>query len=97
MRIITLKEDEFNSFAQKHKYESYCQTSNYANFKAEQENYDIHYLGFEENNNLVGATMVIYKNLFWGYKYAYAPRGFLIDYTDTYLVNAITQGLKRLW
>lgn len=96
MRIITLKEDEFNNFAKKHKYESFCQTSNYANFKAQQENYDIHYLGFEDNNNLVGAAMVIYKNLFWGYKYAYAPRGFLIDYTDTYLVNAVTQALKRL-
>lgn len=96
MRIITLKEDEFNNYAKKHKYESYFQTSNYANFKSHQENYDIHYLGFMENDVLVGATVAIYKPLFWGYKYAYAPRGFLIDYTDTYLVNSVSHALKRL-
>ena len=96
MRIITLKEDEFNSFAQRHKYETFYQTSAYANFKSHQEKFNIHYLGFEENNNLVGATMVIYKQLFWGYKYAYAPRGFLVDYTDTYLINEIIKKLKQL-
>lgn len=97
MRIITLKEDEFNAFARKHKYESFYQTTEYANFKNHSENYDIHYLGFTNNNDdLLGATMVIYKELFWGYKFAYAPRGFLIDYTDSYLVNNITTELKNL-
>lgn len=96
MRIITLKEDEFNNYAQKHKYASYYQSSSYANFKNAQEKFDIHYLGFEENNNLIGATMVIYKPLFWGYKYAYAPRGFLIDYTDSGLIRELTQKLINL-
>ena len=96
MRIITLREDEFNNYAQKHKYASFYQSSSYANFKNNQENYDIHYLGFVENNNLIGATMVIYKHIFWGYKYAYAPRGFLIDYTNRRLIKELTYKLINL-
>ena len=96
MRIITLTEDEFNSYARKHKYASVYQTSMYANFKNILENFDIHYLGFEENGSLIGATMVIYKELFWGYKYAYAPRGFLVDYTDSSLIEELTQRLINL-
>jgi len=96
VRIITLKEDEFNSFSQRHKYASIYQTSMYANFKNSQENFDVHYLGFENNGNLIGATMVIYKELFWGYKYAYSPRGFLIDYTDANLIKELTYRLINL-
>lgn len=96
MRIITLKEDEFNSYAKRHKYASIYQTSMYANFRNSQENFDIHYLGFEDNGNLIGATMVIYKELFWGYKYAYSPRGFLVDYTDSRLMKELTYRLINL-
>lgn len=96
MRIITLNEDEFNSFAKRHKYASIYQTSMYANFRNSLENFDIHYLGFEDNGSLIGATMVIYKELFWGYKYAYAPRGFLVDYTDSRLMKELTYRLIKL-
>lgn len=96
MRIITLNEDEFNNFAKRHKYTSIYQTPMYANFRNNQENFDIHYLGFEENGILIGATMVIYKELFLGYKYAYAPRGFLVDYTDSRLMKELTYRLINL-
>jgi len=68
----------------------------YANFRNNLENFDIHYLGFEDNGNLIGATMVIYKELFWGYKYAYAPRGFLVDYTNSHLIKELTYRLINL-
>ena len=96
MRIITLKADEFNNYAKRHKYASLYQTSSYADFENKHEGFDVHYLGFEENGNLIGATMVIYKQLFWGYKYAYAPRGFLIDYTNKQLVSELTTRLVNL-
>ena len=96
MRIITLSKEEFDDYAVKHEYGSYFQTSNYANFKSRLEKYEIHYLGFKDNNELIGATMLVYKELFWGYKFAYAPRGFLIDYSNLSLCNEITSGLKKL-
>ena len=96
MRIVTLSREEFDDYAIKHEYGSYYQTSNYASFKAKLDNYEIHYLGFKDNNELIGASMLVYKELFWGYKFAYAPRGFLIDYSNLSLCNEITDGLRKL-
>ena len=96
MRIVTLSKEEFDDYAIKHEYGSYFQTSSYAKLKAKLENYEIHYLGFKDNNELIGASMLVYKELFWGYKFAYAPRGFLIDYSNLSLCNEIADGLRKL-
>ena len=95
MQIITLDENEFDNFAKNHRYESYMQTSNYATLNEDEKN-GIHYLGFIDNDELVGACMCIYKKLFWGYSYAYIPRGILMDYDNPYMVNTITAKLKKL-
>lgn len=96
MRIVTLEPQDFDTFARSHKYESYFQTSDYANFEANK-GYKIHYLGFlDDDDNLVGAAMCLYKKLFWNYNFAYIPRGLLIDYDNPYLVNKITLKLKKL-
>ena len=64
---------------------------------AKHEQYNVHYLGFRDNSNrLIGASLMLYKTLFWGYKYAYAPRGFLIDYDNDKLIDTVTQELKNL-
>lgn len=96
MRIITLEKDEFNKFAQNHKYESYFQTSNYADLESNN-GYNVHYLGFlDDNETLIGAAMCLYKKLFGNYSFAYVPRGLLIDYDNPYLVSRITTKLKKL-
>ncbi len=96
MEIVTLQKDQFDKLAKNNKYESYFQTSNYAEFELNN-GYNVHYLGFIDNNkNLIGGAMCLYKNLFWQYNYAYIPRGLLIDYGDTKLVDKITSNLKKL-
>ena len=39
------------------------------------------YIGLMENNNIIGASMLLIERK-KNFKYAYAPRGFLIDYND---------------
>ena len=96
MKIITLKEEEFDNFASKHKYRNFYQTSNYAKVM-KTEGYDYHYLGFLNNSNeLIGATLLIYKKVWMNYKLAYAPFGFLIDYTNNDLIEEITIKIKKL-
>lgn len=96
MKIITLKEKEFDDFVLTHKYRNYHQTSNYAKVM-KNEGYDYHYLGFLNNSNeLIGATLILYKKVWLGYKYAYAPYGFLIDYTNNDLIEELTTKLKKL-
>lgn len=97
MKIITLSKEEFENYSNKHKYNSYYQSTNYADYMEKNDGFNIHYLGFtDSSNHLIGASLVLYKNLFWGYKWAYAPRGFLFDYDDLNMVTELVQNLKRL-
>ena len=96
MKIITLSEERFTEFATNHKYNNFYQTINYAKvMKAE--GYDYTLLGFINNSNeLIGATMVLFKKIFLSYKMAYAPFGFLIDYSNSDLIEGLTLKLKKL-
>ena len=98
MRIVTLSEEEFDDFSNKHVFNTYFQSTNYANFAKVNDGYSAHYLGFvdEESGNLFGASLMLYKTLFWGYKYAYSPRGLLIDYDDANTVTLVTKSIKKL-
>ena len=95
MRIVALTKEEFDEYAYKHKYSTYYQTSSYAE-TSKFEGLNTFYIGFMEDDKLVGATLFLYKNIYLYYKYAYAPRGFLIDYTDSKLVHNVTMGLINL-
>ena len=51
-----------------------------------------YYLGLiDENNNILGATLLLEKSLPLNYTYFYAPRGFVIDYEDKKLVQLMTK------
>ncbi len=96
MKIITLTEDEFNELSSNNEYTSYYQTSAYANFEKNLEKYNIHYLGFEVDDKLIGGALMLYKETILGYKYAYSPRGFLANYADFNMITNISKGLVNL-
>lgn len=96
MKIITLTEEKFTEFANNHKYRNFYQTVSYAKVM-KSEGYDYHLLGFINNSNeLIGTTMILFKKVFLNYKMAYAPFGFLIDYSNSDLVEELTNKLKKL-
>ena len=94
MLIKNLNEQEFDSFAKKHKYSSYYQSSSYGYLMS---NYGLKpmYLGIYEGSSLIGASLILYKAPVMGFKYGYAPRGLLIDYTNYNDVINITKVLKN--
>lgn len=97
MRIVTLSKEEFDDFSNKHIYNTYFQSSYYADFAKLNDQYNAHYLGFiNDSGEIFGASLMLYKSLFWGYKYAYAPRGLLIDYDDFDMISMVTISLKKL-
>lgn len=96
MKIITLTEKQFDKYADNHPYKNFYQSSLYGKLM-EKHGFNVHYVGLEnENNELQAAALVLYKKVFKIYKYAYVPRGFLIDYNDTELLKLFTNKLKRL-
>jgi len=94
MKISQITNDEFNQFIQKYPLYSIYQTPEYA-FSMSKENFDSIILGLkDENGFLIGATLLFIEKTN-KYKYAYAPRGFLIDYQDSNLLKIFTKEIKK--
>lgn len=95
MKIVLLKPNQFDNFSDIHPLHSYYQTSMYGCLM-QKCGYDVHYYGFiDDNNNLVGASLIVEQKVFMSYRFAYAPRGLLIDYDNRDLVIDVTDCLRR--
>ena len=95
VKIAKLTPQQFDYFSFNHPLHTYYQTSNYGNLMT-REGFTAEYYGFlNEQNSLVGASLIITQPLALGYKFAYAPRGFLINYEDQRLLTEITTQLKH--
>ena len=96
MKIITLDDEKFDSFAKDHKYASFYQTSAYG--KTMKDNgFNVHYLGIvDDSDNIIGASLIIYKDIFMGKKIAYCPRGILFDFADAVSTYEFTKKIKNL-
>lgn len=96
MKIVTLSQEQFDRYAKTHRYRSFYQTTAYGNSMLKF-GYNVHYFGIvDKTNALIGATMIMYKEVFMSNKIAYAPRGILFDYTDSTKVKELAECLKNL-
>ena len=95
MKIVKLNSSQFDKFASSHKYRNYYQSSMYGNVIVKF-GYHAQYLGIvNDENKLIGATLIIYKEVFMGNKMAYAPRGILFNYEDAASVKEMASKLKK--
>ena len=95
MKIVKLNPEQFNKFVSHHKYRNYYQTSQYANVIG-RFGYKTQYIGItDDNNKLIGASLIIYKDVFMKNKIAYAPRGILFDYTNKNNVLELVKALRK--
>lgn len=97
MHIKELTIAEFNSFAESNQLGSYYQSSNYALFMAEK-NFEYEFLGLVDELGIIkAATLILIKKINFKYKFGYSPKGFLIDYFDTDLLNTFCQELRKYY
>ena len=97
MKIVRLNSIQFDNFSANHPLHTYYQTSSYGNLMT-MEGFLPEYYGFiNDQNILIGASLILIKKLFLGYKYAYAPRGFLINYEDKNLIAEVTNQLRMFF
>ena len=94
--IRELKFTEFEDFSKRHILSNRYQTINYAMLMTEYD-FDYDLIGYFENNTLVAASLIIFNNLTTYKKYGYAPRGFLIDYTNVHLMTRFTKALMNYY
>ena len=92
MQIREINKDELNSYLKNIDHSLY-QTSEYAK-TMEKQLFSIKLLGLEENGNIIGSTILLIVKK-QGFNYAYAPRGFVIDYNNESLVKTFTLEIKK--
>lgn len=93
MHIKLLSNSEFLEFTKKFRPASIYQSPYYA-FTMHEEGYDSMFVGLVDDNILKAACLILVYKVN-GFKYALAPRGFLIDYNDEKLVKNFTKLIKK--
>lgn len=93
MIIKQLTNEEFTNFANNYSQKSLYQTKEYA-FVMNKQNFESIFLGLIDNEQIVAASIFLIEKLD-GFKYAYAPRGFLLDYTNNNILKEFTEGVKK--
>ena len=92
MYIKELSLMEFSEYSKDNIIGNYYQSINYAMLKAE-EGYEYEYIGLVDNTDIIGAALMLYKRIGNTY-YGYSPRGFLIDYTNSIILEKFTNLIK---
>ena len=96
MKIVKLSKEQFDTFAESHRYRNYYQTSMYARVMSKF-GYKTQLLGIINNDNqLMGATLILYREVFMTSKIAYAPRGILFNYENEENVKELAVKLKKV-
>ena len=90
-----LTDVEFNEYAKNHPNSIFFQSSYWGDLK-EFTGWKKHLVGMKENGEIIGASLllskkipILSKNMF------YAPRGFLIDYSNLDMVNQFTKEIVK--
>ena len=93
LKLKNIEKEEFDKYVENHKTKShFLQSLSWGEFSKEKKNLRPYYLGLiNENNEIVGATLLLEKHLPMNYTYFYAPRGFVIDYKKKEIVREMTK------
>lgn len=94
MHIWEMSLAEFKEFSNTHFIGNFHQSINYALIKAE-EGYEYEFIAYG-SDVIKAAALILYKKIGNSY-YGYSPRGFLIDYSDYYLLNDFTKKVKEYY
>lgn len=91
MKLVELSKTEFNEFTNYLEICPFEQSIYWANFKSG-ENWHSYFLGLEDKNKLLGATLLLAnENKSIKKRFFYAPQGFLIDYKNYDLLEIFTK------
>lgn len=93
MQFRELTNDEFISFTNQYNLKSIYQTPEYGMIMAYQDFKPL-LLGLIDNGKIVAASLILIRKEN-GFKYAYAPKGFLLNYEDYKLLNTFSNCIKK--
>lgn len=83
---------EYDKFVKNFSSTSFMQTSSWAEIKTA---WDCDFLGMYSGKKILCAAMILKRNLFFGKKIGYIPRGMVIDYKDKELLTEFVNSIKK--
>ncbi len=95
MEFLEISTKEFEKFSLRHPQISFYQAKEWAKVK-KSNGWDVCFVGLKDNKKIIAASMILIKTLpLIKRKMFYAPRGFLIDYSDLDLLTLFTKEVKK--
>lgn len=95
MNLTELDKQEFELFSENNQQALFFQTPYWIEIK-EKNNWSGKIVGFKESGKIIAATVLLFKKVpVINAKLAYAPRGFLLDYSDFDLLEEFTKEIKK--
>lgn len=95
MRIVELSQKQFDEYAITHRYRSFYQTSQYGALMSTQGFKELYCALLTDDNRIIAASLLLVKKTLFNIKFAYAPRGFLVDYTNIEILNTFIKYMKE--
>ena len=93
--IENVEQDKYIAFESGHEKSHFLQSYAWGEFCRRAKGQVPNYVGMEDDNgNLVATALILLRKTPLGYSYGYAPRGFIIDYSNKELIKKFTNYLK---
>ena len=93
--VKDIEKDEYNKFVSNHRKGHFLQSYEWGEFAKLEKNLTPHYVGLKDNGKLVCASLLLEKHLPLNLSYFYVPRGFVIDFENTKLLEQFVKELKN--
>lgn len=94
MKFIELTKKQYDDFARNHPYHNFLNSAQAFEMKASN-GWQYAFVGVEEQGEMIAATGLVFVPVMRKFFYAYAQRGFLLDYQDAKLLAFFTKELVQ--
>ena len=96
MELRVLEKKEYENFVKSNPYKShFLQSYDWGELAKERRGLTPYYLGLDDNGKIVGATLLLKKNLPLGLCYLYAPRGYVVNFNDFKVLDKFTEEIVK--
>lgn len=96
MELKVLEKKDYEEFVKNNPYKShFLQSYDWGELVRKERGLTPYYLGLVDNGKIVASSLLLKKNLPLGLCYLYAPRGFVIDFNDFYILSKFTEEIIK--
>lgn len=96
MELINLGRKEYEKFVKTDPYKShFLQSYDWGELSKGERGLTPYYLGLNDNGKIVGATLLLKKSLPLGLCYLYAPRGYVINFSEKKILDKFTEEIVK--